>query len=624
MGMQPRIASSARLAAIPIPNRGPSRIADGLQVAAQTFGAIDQSNHQTDLQVDAMNHALEMKKQDAADQQLALQQSAAWAQAQSKIERRIADERQTAQVGAVEHTNNAKTIMQEELTAFDAGFGQNERVRQRFTTSIAETSARLETRETLWESDQYAKAQGDAAEKYLSTVGNSLLQNPDLKATEEAMTHWRDVIVANFNGNDDLKAKLLRSGQQQIMGSMIDGRLQAGKFEEVNALIKSGALNDVFDDVEPYMRKVDNERRAAAAAVEAEQVKARDDIRKGIDLVEEMRARGDVPDAAMIEDLYKRGAASGLDPAELYSLRADGFIDSVNRQFGPENDPDGGKARAMIKTLAPKIAAGKANADEEILYKQLTTVLDRQADKFGSSLSKTAATGLGGQMEVLGQIDGMSPDERFTAGQSAGKNLGYVSLVPKQSRGAVLKGMEDMATPGQKILDIKKADGAFRGRMNSIGIGLSEDGMQSYKQVANGYYAYYAKQQGLSADEFSSQIYESAVRVAFGGERRPGPDGKLAWYGGAGMIGKTPVLLPNHMTDKMFETTIYRQPYNDAYVSGDVKTTKADVLENFVPVWVGKSGAADRYDYRHKVSGRWLKNKDGTSNYRILIPPGAK
>jgi hypothetical protein len=397
---------------------------------------------------------------------------------------------------------------------------------------------------------------------------------------------------------------------------------EQGKFDQAEKLAAAPEFDWLLGGKprELLMNEISNERRAAAVLIERAASEEREAARKINADISYRIDKGEHVPAAEMNAALANSKKAGLDPLEMTKLTDVSLENNVARSFGIDSDPDGTKAALQASHLRQKQAAGTATPDEQRAIAYLEKVAEARSKATGSAMKDLAAKGPQGKMEVLGKISGFDDiDQRFNAGEAAGKNLGYVSLLPRQTQEAVLKGMEDVATPGQKILDMKKADGAFAGRIGVAGIGLSGESQRSYMQLANGYYAYYAKQQGIAADQFNPELYDAAVRVAFGGERRGG-----TWYGGAGMFGKTPVLLPQHMSDKMFEQLVHRFPYADAYVSNGVKASKADILANFAPVWVGNQNGADEYHYRQKSSGKWLKLKDGVTNYPLLIPVGAK
>lgn len=605
MGLQPRISAPSRRAAIPMPNRGPSVLADGLQVAAQTFGAIDQNNRQTDLQVDAMDHALEMKKQDAADQHLVLQQSAEWANVQSRIERRLADERNNAQVGAVDHTNKAIDIINEEVGAFSEGFGQNERVKQRFYGSIAETNARYETRETLWENDQFAKAQGEGAQQYLSTISNTLLQNPDLKATEGAMKHWREVIVPSLVGNDDFKAKMDRAGTQQIMGAMLDGRLDAGKFEEVDALLKSGALNDVFDDVEPYMRKVDNERRAAEALAEAQAAAARTEARNAIKAIEEKIAIGINPTPAEIAAVRKNAVAAGLSEADIIALDGLGIQQAVNRQYSEAADPTGARAAADAATLGKKVANNTATEAEQVTYQQLKGVSEARSKATGSALSDLAGQGVQGKMTALSQLDAMDPAQRFAAAEAAQPGLGRFALMGPATRKYALDGQEVRKARPEEFGKKAEVNTAFKMRVGAVARQLGGE----YDDVMNSAWNIYAgtiNAKGMTG--WHPEYFDTAVKIAFGATTRS--DGKL--QGGVGKTRGHQVVLPPTYTVPEFERSLSRMTFKGAVYAGGTAASKADILEHYRPEYY-EDGPDGHAMYRFiDAAGKPLLHKDGS------------
>lgn len=604
MAMQPRISSGPRLAPLPIPQKPVSPLADALDVAARTAAAIDQSNRQTQQQVDSINHQLAVERQRDEDNALLLQQGAQWAQVQGRLEKRITDARQTHGPGGAGHVDVVRQILQEEVTAFEEGFGENERVRQRYYGNVAEVAAKYETRETLYATDQFAKAQGDNAESYLKTTENSLLLNPDPSRVEEAITLWGSM-TDSMAMNDDLRGKANQQGRARIFGSFLSGLIESGQFEQADALLKSGKLNGVIDDIKPYMRKVDVERRAAAVAVEQQQADARDEVREGIKLVNEMRQRGEVPDAKMIESLYQRGGAVGLDPAELYSLRADAFIDSVNKQYNEAVDPTGARASAAVSRLAPKIANGTANGDEQIAYRQLQSIADARGKKAGAALRELVSQGPQGRMAALKQLQALPRGQRIIAGEEAGSGLGYLSLLPEHTQKYAIDGSEVRKARKDEFGKDDQVKAAFKQQLGGAAASLGGD----YDDILNVAWDIYAGTlNGKGRAGWDAAHFDTAVRIAFGATKRP--NGVL--QGGLAKVRGQSVVLPEWKTASEFDQSLARLTFTGAVYADGSAASKGDILTNYRPEYYREDDKGQPIYRFIDGAGKPLRHKDGS------------
>ncbi len=609
MALQPRLAAPAQLAPIPLPNRGVSPIADAAEVLAQTATAIDQADRQTDLQVDAMNHALAMKQQDEADRQLLLQRSAEWAKVQGRIESRIDQERSTADVGAAGHTSRVQQILKEELDEFGGGFDGNERVRQRFSEGMASTAARYETRETLWQSDMFAKAQGEAGENYAKTVSNSLSLKPDLLAAEDAMAHWRDVVVANMPVNDDEKAKLLRAGYQQIFGAQLDGMIGAGQFEDVDKLVRSGALNAVFDDIEPILRKVEVERREAAALAEEQASQARADAReKGKLLIASINA-GEVLTQADVNAVVAGMRAAGVEESEIVPFLGLGSDIAVNKSYSKDVDPSGVKAAAAAALLRPKVEAGKASAEEERRYTRLTGIAEERAKDQGAALKAVIADGPNGQMQALGQLNSLPPGQRYVAAKEAGGKQGewlgrVAQLAPKTQQFAV----DGRAIRTDRPNDFGDAKTVRTAYQKHLGPALAADLGGAYaEQMDIAWDIYAASTASRGEAGWDEAKFQTAVRIAFGATVNK--QGNL--QGGVAKVNGRMMILPDNYTAPDMERMLARSDFTGAYYADGRPAAKADILAHYRPVWIGYApSGAPNYKFVD-AAGNPLVSKSG-------------
>lgn len=603
MAMQPRIAGGPRLAPIPVTQKPVSPLADALQVAAQAAARIDQSDRQTQLQVDAINHEIAMKKQRDEDDALSMQQAAKWAEAQGRIEKRIADARLEHGPGGQGHAERVREILREEVDAFDQGFLGNDRVRNRYFDNVASVAAKYETRETLYASDQFAKAQGENAETFLKTTVNALMLNPDPQRVEEAITLW-DSLSESMALNDDGRAAVSKQGRGRIFSGFIDGLLEKGQYEQADALIKSGKLNGVLDDVQPYLRKIDVERRAAIVAQEQAAADAREEAREAIKAVEEKVRLGINPSPEELAAVRGQAVGAGLPEADIISLDGLGIQMGINRQYNEAVDPTGAKAAAAVTRLGGKIASGKASEAEQVAYKQLQGIAEARGKSAGAALREMASQGPQGRLQALQQLQTLPASQRFVAGQEAGEGLGFLAQLPAHTQRYAVDGTEVRKARKDEFGKEEVVRAAFRNQVGGVAATLGGD-FDDIMNVAWDIYAGTMNSKGRTG--WDQAHFDSAVRIAFGATKRQ--NGVM--QGGIGNVRGKAVILPEWKTAAEFDQSLSRLTFKGAVYADGSPAQKGDVLRNYRPEYY-RDDANGQPIYRFiDAKGKPLRHKDG-------------
>lgn len=608
MALQPRIVSPSRVSRLPIPQSAGSPIADALDVAAQTASGMAQVQRQADQQVDALEHEARKREQELADNALIVQQSAEFAKAQSRLDVRLAELRQNAKVGGIGHSAAAKQVIDEEVRGFDTAFGDNERVRQRFTANVVGVAARYETRETLYEQDLFAKAQGDQAEAFLSETENALFLDPDPKKIEERLALWRTATDA-LAMDENVRNAVRKKGEARLFGSFLEGLYDQGKYDQADALVKSGKLNGVVDDVEPYLRRGEAERRAAAALAEAEASTKRTDARNAIKAIVEKVGLGVNPTEAELKAARAAAVAAGLPEAEIIALDGLGIQQSVNRRYNEAADPTGAKAAADAAILAAKVTEGTATEAEQVAYQQLKGIAEERGKKAGSALKELAGQGAQGQIAALGQLQGLPPEQRFAAAREAGGEKGEwlanVSLLRPHAQQYAIKGRELRTAPNAdygQFADVKKYYNKVMGPAL-----LSDFGAAAGQKMTVAWDIYAANMAANGRTGWDENIFRKSVRIAWGATANKA--GNL--QGGPAMVYGKMVLLPDNYTAPEMEKLMARADWSGFYYRDGKPAAKADILKYYRPVWVGtaENGASD-YKFVD-ANGNVLVNKSG-------------
>ena len=613
MAIQPRISATPRRSAIPITQTPVSPLADALDVAARTMGQMVQSDRQAMQQVDAVNHQLAVKRQQDEDNALLLQQAAKWAETEGRIAVRIDEARRQHGPGGAGHVKSVQDIIAEEQTAFDAGFGQNERVRQRYTDNVAQTAARYETREIMYASDQFAKNAAQNGDSFIAATGNGLQIKPDDDKFRESLAMWSGLTKA-MPMNEDAQTALYKKGEAELWGKYLTGLTTNGRYEDANKLIHSGGLNGIIDDVKPYLRSIEIERNEAARAVQEAAMLRREEARETAKQIDVRIDGGEIIDPQAMSAAAARMRAAGVKESEVIAFENKTVEARVNQTYNPQVDPMGTQASMAAQMLETKIFSGKASADEERRYKHLKKVADTRATEFGKSLKPTAAQGVQGKQAVLGQLAALPADQRYTAAEAAAPGLGQVAMIRfPVVQEAALQGMADLKA-NMKLIDAGKADAAFRAATRTAGQQLSEDGRQQMIGVANGLYVHWLGS-GAAGQEFNPTLYQKAVRMAYGGYTKDGE-----WHGGLGLYRGRSVELPDDYTDKKFDRVVSRMTFADAVYADKSAASKADVLQNYTPIFLRDDPDTGRPVYGFVNSnGDELKHKNGSA-YVATMP----
>jgi hypothetical protein len=507
----------------------------------------------------------------------------AWAQLQADVGNELMDVRTRSKPGAVGHKEEAIKLIRSKMDDFLGTLAEEPEVRERFEPMLIEFEARTLLNEGEWELQKRAKHQGDSWASYVDVAGNQVMLDPTPGRYQQTIMDGEAALeLMDVDGTEKaaLREKLVAATTEKLR----DGMLQAGQIDQLEALAKSGFLNDKGIDLNRTFKMLDIEKREKQQAVEEAAMLQREAAREVAKQIDARIDGGEIIDPKSMAAAAAAMRAAGVKESEVIAFENKTVEARVNQTYNPQADPMGTQASMAASALEAKIFSGKATPDEERRYKHLKKIGDTRATEFGKNLKQTAAQGVQGKQQVLGQIDAMDVSQRFTAAEAAAQGLGQVAFVKSQAREAVLSGMEDIVA-NPKIIDQKLATKQFERQTKSASFGLSQETQQNIKRVANGYYAYYAKQAGLGPDEFNPAIYDAAIKVASGAETRDG-----IWYGGIQVVRGRSVALPDNYTAGQFDAMISRIPnaaFESAVHRNGGTASKSDILSNYLIVYQG-------------------------------------
>ena len=601
----------SRVRATVVPVRAPQQstgIGDALTVLGRTAGQIADNNAQTEERVAAVDHQIAMRERERGDDDLAL--SVAVEQAKAAQRLRIFDEENQ---NAADYEKRKAAEVDKEVSALRGMIGANDRVNKRFLPTLTTFAETEKADAVVYATRVRAKATGEQFEAMVATAANIAYTDP--AKAEPVIAALLEAHRGRTDIPEALKPAVERKLLEPIRVSQINGAIDGGKYDAVEKELKAGTFDTVIgpEQKNRLLDRIEVERRAAVVAAEQAQADIRTDAREAVKAVEEKVKLGINPSQSEIAQVRAAALKAGLPDADIIGLDGLGIQIGLNRSYNETADPMGTKASAAATRLQAKIAAGTASETEQVSYAHLKGIADARATSAGKALRETAAQGVQGRQAVLGQLAALPADQRFTAAQAAADGLGYLAMVTEPVQAGALRGMEDLKA-NAKLIDDKKASAAFTAATRTAQLGLSEETVQGHMQVANALYVDWTKQAGASEAEFNPTLYQRAVRMAFGGVQREGQ-----WVGGLGLYRGRSVVLPDNYSDDQFDRTIARLTFADAVYSDGSKATKADVIANYAPVYVGDNSAGKPiYVFRNRA-GQELKMKDGRA-FPVAMP----
>lgn len=599
----------SRVRATVVPVRAPQQstgIGDALTVLGRTAGQIADNNAQTEERVAAVDHQIAMRERERGDDDLAL--SVAVEQAKAAQRLRIFDEENQ---NAADYEKRKIEAVDKEVSAINGMIGANDRVAKRFAVPLTTFASTEKADAQVYAKRVYTKAVGAQFEAAVDTTSNLAYSDP-VKAEPVIAA-----LIEAHRGRTDIPAALKLGMERVILApiraSQLNGRVDRGDYDAVEKEINSGQWASALsnDDQKRLINKIGTERNAARIESERAQSRAREDARDSLQAMETTSAAGAVPAGKDIARLRSNITEAGGDASDLARVAVLEAESSVARYY-----PQGTASQKMSRdadALRAKLVTGRASDHEKMALNYLDKRIDKATSEEAKQGKSYLANGVPGRMQALSELSATDPKARFEVAEKIEKGLGYLAMVTEPVQAGALRGMEDLKA-NAKLIDDKKASAAFTAATRTAQLGLSEEALQGHMQVANALYVDWTKQAGASEAEFNPTLYQRAVRMAFGGVQQ---DGK--WVGGLGLYRGRSVVLPDNYSDDQFDRTIARLTFADAVYSDGSKATKADVIANYAPVYVGDNSAGKPvYVFRNRARQE-LKMKDGRA-FPVAMP----
>jgi hypothetical protein len=496
----------------------------------------------------------------------------------------------------------------DEVSALTVMIGDNERIAARFAVPLEQMAQTEKADAKIYAMRVRSKAMNEGFKIQSETLANQAYSDPTKVASGVIMLH--DNVMNSSVIDDSLKPAILRELLEPVRLAQLRRGIDEGKFAEVRAQLDAG----VFDTDLSHASKMRllgeadvAENEAARAAQEAEMLQ-REAAREAAKQIDARIDGGEIIDPKTMGQAAAAMRAAGVKESEVIAFENKTVEARVNQTYNPQADPMGTQASMAASALEAKIFSGRATPDEERRYKHLKKIGDTRATEFGKSLKQTAAQGVQGKQQVLGQLASLPADQRYTAAEAAAPGLGQVSMIRfPVVQEAALQGMADLKA-NAKLIDATKADAAFRAATRTAGQQLSEDGRQQMIDIANGLYVHWLGS-GAAGQEFNPKLYQKAVRMAYGGYTKDGE-----WHGGLGLFRGRSVEMPDDYTEAKFDRVVSRMTFADAVYANKSAASKADILQNYTPIFMRDDPETGRPVYAFVNSnGDELKHKNGSA-----------
>ncbi|WP_454888660.1 hypothetical protein [Sphingobium indicum] len=573
---------------------------EGASDLIEAAQSVERLRNETDQRIAGSEARIEERRQQEADAALSASQGAAFAAMQSRIT--LETEKLRSQ-GVEGFEGKVQELVDRENAQFDAGFGNNQRVRQRFMPNMADLSGRAATSAGLWAMGERAKIGAQQIQGMVGEQSNALSVAP---ATPKDYSSAEGLFLTTLRAQNLPESAFLsaaREGLNSLASSYADGLLAAGKTSDLKALVDSGFFNGRISDVGRLQSRITNADEAAARQVELVQSRARQDANDAASLLEKQVAAGIIPTSAQIAAVRQQAVAAGVKPDDLFD------IVHLERNMAQNRIYQGQDITVLLRdrdTLSAKIAAGSASAAEQMDAKHLNDLIETREKETAARYKGLLGQGAAGRAQIVNELQRLPADARFSQAERIESGLGFVVGLPTaDARAAAINGRQERkANP--KLAPAADVDANFRTAMGSAAMGMQGSTLNGIRDLAADLYAHAHRAAG-GGDDFNPGLYRNSLNVALGRTRR----GDGTPQGGIGTYGGRQVILPDSKTQDEFASDIARAPYDGATYDGSTPFQKADLGRRYFPVYLGEN---EKGQARYRIvstGGHELQRKGG-------------
>lgn len=624
MALTPRLAQGPRLGSIPLPERGPS-IAEGLGAVVDAVGNARELDRQAARREEQLQYEAAMAEQAERRSTQISQGIVAMEEGRVAFERARDERRKTANLTS--YREDAGKAWDAWSAEFLAGLPADEEVRRHFTAPLARMGATYARGDDEWLGNQKAgldaQALTDMANSHAVEAMNGYRKTDEIAARRATFMEF----LATKALDPTRRALVVEAYERSVRSAVLDGAENAGDTATLDALAGDAGFMSLLgkDATDAARDRSAALKRAQAAAAEAAAEAAREKAQEGLDTVEAVIETGGVVAQKDVDAAIANARAAGVDQSKIVKAAGAVATQAVNRQYGPQADPDGSKTRARLMQL--NNAGRPLTSEENMEYQRLQAIQGKRRESDAALLKPMAGKSPAGDLQVFGELDKRRRDDRFAVAEEVRPGMGYFGLLSGPTRQAAVEGYYDLKAnpdlikvkPGKQGGMVDPTKEAMRAHLGIVAAQMPESAVEGYRTVANAIYVKLQKDAGASG--WNPERYRFAINKAMGATR--GADGQ--WRGGMGLVQNRHVWLPDWASAREVENQIARNPFAMATYDGTRPAAKADILKHFTPILDEGGGPGEPAFYRFvDAAGKELTKKGTRDRYRMMIAPGAR
>jgi hypothetical protein len=598
MALPPTYSARVTTSAAPRAERRVSRggLGDGLTLLGREGSAAMARRLEAEQQIEESEARIREREIARDRQQAALDIASRFTRQQVTFAERQRELEQQPQPGGAGHEQAVAEALSEQRAAFFAALPDDEELVGRARREWAEFEARALIRADAFEAAQRVEKQGNDFTAMAENSNNLIHADPTVD-TWQAQGQAEEAFIDAMEIGEDDKANIRRERAAGRSGALLTGMIDSGRHAEAEALLASGAFDDVLtmEQKDRFGRLAGNARETAEREAELAVERQRDALQEEVDLIDAQIAAGatDVG-AGTLASLAQRMQDLGFAPADVFEVQNWSIRQEVNKRYG-----DVGTLNSGIRALESRARAGTLDVGGQI---QLEHMRDRRAtllDEKGEAFKDEWAKGGRARSGVVTQLYTMPVEDRVQAASALDKS-GSLGRALRLSRGmaqvavagAEARGADKELVPGDRTAQAEQRrifDQVTSGALTGYSVRAQADVLDLARDIYAGTMQHYGKR------DFDEARFREAVQAALG--RNNGLGGVASWNGEG-------VLLPEWLGWQEFGRKVR------AFDFANAAEPAATVLRKYTPVLVEDGPDEAIYAFRDDT-GAWLGRKGG-------------
>ncbi len=605
-----------------------SALGGGLEMAGQALGKVaDVANQVADARAEA-DYQIAMKEKDR--RQAALAAMAAGRMAELSVEL-DSNEKDLPEYSAPGSVGYAKARGAQIDQAFDTVLADidDPEVRQRLAPAIANQRAQYKVRAQDYEDKTFRAWQGDNVNRFLDTAANGLRRAPDGRALDQGLSDL-DAMVGAMKLDGRSGPMLLQVGKAQLTTGYLDGMLEKGGYDDVNAILASGKLDGVLppEAIKQYGRMADAGKQAAERKAELDAAERQHAAREALKVLNERIETDSPPSASEWSAGLAAAKAAGVPDSELlqYGKKAeDGIATEDLRQ---RSTP---VLEASVQQLRAQRDAGGLSRSDRTRLEAGEAELNKRGGEAAKRLDPLLKGGPEQRMQAIGQLRGMPMGERWRVAEAAGNpKAALLANIPAEAAAWAVQGQIVRREKPDVVLP--PISGTIKTRKDQDAVVDKELqrilGPELYKSMGGVRGAMIDGALDIMAgrqDNWNPASFDKGVRIMMGATAR----GDGSWQGGYGTVFGRKIELPPKWNETEFARQYGRYGFEGALYSDGTPAKPADIKANFRLELVEEPENGDSWYTLQDSRGRQLMRKlpDGRFvPYILPVParPGAR